>query len=318
MAGMMIKAQILNPLSLCERTVKNDMPQTHAKSSPEAIETAVSQLKSARPVYKAMLGFYGNVFIAQEKSDPIIDPIVIPDDIRSAKRKEGLPLIDKTEFRIDPAAARDLFLTLRDIAALPEGGLPVNVAPLKNAVLEEGIDLEKLSSAVLRDDEAPFAEAARKAGVETSLLEFLVYNSVKPSLTACRDGLIAHLDPDGRWDKGYCPVCGGLPVLSSLSGDAGRRRLFCAVCWHDWSVPRMMCPSCGRTDPKNHPYLHVEGEPEYRVDLCDGCGSYIKTVDLRQLNRPFHPPLEALATLHLDMTAREKGYGSGVSPDIDS
>lgn len=293
------------------------MTQSRSTPTPEEIETAVSRLKSARPAYKAMLEFYGDVFIAQEKSTPAIDPVDIPDDILSAKRKEGLPLIDKTEFRIDPAAARDLFLTLCDIAALPEGGLPVDVAPLKNAALEGDIDLEPLFSAVLRDDEAPFAEAARKAGVETSLLEFLVYNSVKPSLTVCRDGLTAHLDPDGRWDKGYCPVCGGLPVLSSLAGDAGGRRLFCAVCWHDWPVPRMMCPSCGQTDSKDHPYLHAEGEPEYRVDLCDGCQSYIKTVDLRQLNRPFHPPLEALATLHLDMTAREKGYESGVSPDID-
>ncbi len=293
------------------------MTQPHSKPSPEGIDTAVSRLKSARPAYGDMLGFYGNVFIAQEKSTPDIAPIPIPDDILSAKRKEGLPLIDKTEFRIDPAAARDLFLTLCDIAAQPAEGLPVDVAPLKKAVLSDGIDLDSLFTSVLRDDKAPLAEAARATGVETSLLEFLIYNSVKPSLTVCRDQLTVHLDPDARWDKGYCPVCGGLPVLSVLSAETGERHLFCAVCWSEWPVPRMRCPYCDHADPKHHAYLHTSEEPEYRVDLCENCRAYIKTVDLRQLPRPFYPPLEALVTLHLDMMAQEQGYRSGTGTDID-
>jgi FdhE protein len=265
-----------------------------------------------------MLGFYGNLFIAQEKSAPQVAPIVIPDDLLSAKRKEGLPLIDKTEFRLDRAAARDLLLTLCDIAALPESGLPVDVGPLKEAVLSKAIDPERLFPALLRDDPAPVAGAAETAGVEQPLLEFLIYNSIKPSLTACRDLLIIYLDPNLRWDNGYCPVCGGLPVLSSLSAEKGRRHLFCAVCWHDWSFPRMRCPHCGRDAPKVHPYLHTEEEPEYRVDLCDHCRSYLKTVDVRRLDRPFHPPLEALVTLHLDMSAQTEGYESGIVLDIDS
>ncbi len=293
------------------------MTQPRSKKSPEEIETAVSQLKSTRPAYKALLDFYGNVFIAQATSTPEIEPIPIAGDLLSARRQEGLPLIDKTEFRIDLAAARRLFDALCDAAVLPEGGLSVDAGPLKKVVADGDIDPENLFRAVLNDDEAAFADAARKTGLESAVIEFFAYNSIKPSLTVCRDHLSPHLDATGDWDKGYCPVCGGLPVLSALSIDAGARRLFCAVCWHDWSAPRMRCPYCDHAEPKHHPYLHTTEEPEYRVDLCENCRSYMKTVDLRQLPRPFHPPLEALATLHLDMTAREKGYRSGMSPDID-
>lgn len=293
------------------------MSQTHRPPSPEEIETAVSRLASARPAYGGMLRFYGNLFISQETSAPAVEPILIPGEILSAKQREALPLIDKTEFRIDRSAARELFLTLCDIAALPEG-LPVDVDPLKRAVLSGDIDLTPLFSALLRDDPAPVTEASEKAGTEPHLLEFLVYNSIKPSLTACRDGLIAHLDPNLRWDHGYCPVCGGLPVLSSLSAGEGQRHLYCAVCWHHWPFPRMRCPHCGDDTPKGHPYLHAEEEPEYRIDLCDHCRSYIKTVDARRLDRPFHPPLEALVTLHLDLSAKEEGYEGGIVLDIDT
>lgn len=280
------------------------------------IETAVSQLKSTRPAYIAMLDFYGQVFIAQAASIPKPEHIRISDAELLAKKKKGLPLIDKTEFQIDINSAKNLLEVLCDAAAY-SGGFAADTRPLKNAVAAGDLDAEVLFYAAISDQDDPFADAVCLTGLETAVIEFFAYNSIKPSLTTCREALAAcHLDRSERWDKGYCPVCGGLPVLSLLSKDAGERRLFCAICWHDWPVPRMRCPYCGQDAPKHHSYLHADQEPEYRIDLCDACKTYIKTVDLRQLPRPFHPPLEALASIHLDMTAQEKGYQSSLSPDI--
>jgi FdhE protein len=55
-------------------------------------------------------------------------------------------------------------------------------------------------------------------------------------------------------------------------------------------------------------YLYSDEEKEYRVDACGSCRSYIKTVDTRVLNRPSYPPLEQVASLHLDLKAAEAGY----------
>ena len=49
------------------------------------------------------------------------------------------------------------------------------------------------------------------------------------------------------------------------------------------------------------------------MDVCDACRKYIKTVDSRQLARTSYPPLEQIASLHLDVTAGEAGYESGLS-----
>ena len=62
-------------------------------------------------------------------------------------------------------------------------------------------------------------------------------------------------------------------------------------------------------------YFYSEEEKEYRVDVCDGCGKYIKTVDIRKTDRLLYPPLEQVSTLHLDIQAREKGLKS-VNPSF--
>jgi len=44
---------------------------------------------------------------------------------------------------------------------------------------------------------------------------------------------------------------------------------------------------------------------------------YVKTVDTRKIDRFFYPPLEQIATLHLDMKANETGLERGVGKCAD-
>ena len=71
---------------------------------------------------------------------------------------------------------------------------------------------------------------------------------------------------------------------------------------------RVFCPFCENTDAKSLDYFFSEAEPDYRVDLCRRCKKYITTLDLRQVQRPVHLPLEQVATLHLDVKAADEGF----------
>ncbi|RPJ13122.1 MAG: formate dehydrogenase accessory protein FdhE, partial [Deltaproteobacteria bacterium] len=51
----------------------------------------------------------------------------------------------------------------------------------------------------------------------------------------------------------------------------------------------------------------------YRVDACDSCRKYLKTVDTRVLNRRVYPALEQVASLHLDLKAAEAGYTAALT-----
>lgn len=73
----------------------------------------------------------------------------------------------------------------------------------------------------------------------------------------------------------------------------------------------MSCPVCGNKEQGSLTYFYGEGEDAYRIDLCDKCHYYIKTIDYRALDE-FDPCLDDLATLHLDLLASRKGYARTV------
>jgi FdhE protein len=71
---------------------------------------------------------------------------------------------------------------------------------------------------------------------------------------------------------------------------------------------RIKCPFCGNEEQQTLAYFSIEGEERYRVDVCNECKRYIKTVDFRETREEANLDVEDIATLHLDMLANEEGY----------
>jgi formate dehydrogenase accessory protein FdhE len=106
-----------------------------------------------------------------------------------------------------------------------------------------------------------------------------------------------------------CPVCGGRPITGVLrpEGDGAKKSLICMLCAHEWSFRRVYCPSCGE---EREPQMAFYSAPEIahvRVDVCDTCHTYLKSVDLTKIGLAV-PVVDELATLPLDLWARTHGY----------
>lgn len=108
-----------------------------------------------------------------------------------------------------------------------------------------------------------------------------------------------------------CPFCGGLPQLAILQGvsgdDAASRQLLCATCATTWPIGRVCCAQCGEGDEKQLAYFHAAEFDHLRVDTCDSCGHYLKTVDLTRLGLA-EPAVDEIAGAPLDLWATERGY----------
>ena len=110
------------------------------------------------------------------------------------------------------------------------------------------------------------------------------------------------------WRRGNCPVCGSLPFMARLDREGGRRILGCSLCHTEWPFDRLRCPFC---DEANHIHLRffaVEGDETHRVDCCDRCHRYYKTVNERALGHRANLLVEDVVTAHLDVLATEHGY----------
>ncbi len=108
------------------------------------------------------------------------------------------------------------------------------------------------------------------------------------------------------WQEGRCPVCNSTPSTSSID-ESGRRYLYCSFCETTGYYKRIGCPVCLNDDPSKINIITAEGEDGFRIDTCDACGSYLKTVNFNLLN-DLTPELADIISLHLDIIAQGKGY----------
>lgn len=267
----------------------------------EKIRRACREVTVVRPAYTEILEFYEAVFLAQEaaRAHTHVLRIDIPEDILAKKLAGKFPLVAAADFEIDPAAATRL---LQELCRIAEASAS---APMKEAagIISESIGSESLNPNDLFDLALGRNTSSRlPSGVSADMAMLFGYNSIRTSLQLCSEQLAAYLNTEEPWSTGYCPVCGSSPGLSMLKGQ-GDRYYVCSFCWHEWLTPRIYCPFCGNTDSRQLHYFFSDDEPEYRVDGCDRCSRYIKTVDLRKTGRTIVPPVEAIATLHLDFKA---------------
>lgn len=279
----------------------------------DQVKKAVRALKNIRPAYTTLLDFYERIFEAQEESAGRIhiDPVTVSGELLAVKIKEKFPLINLDEFAIDAAAAEDLFSRICRIAEEAGGDMSGSAKTIGIAVETGKLDPRSLFTGLLKEDDAIFEKIAGELEIDKKALAFITYNSMKPSLALCAEKLSTRLDKTGVWGKGYCPICGSQPGLSMFEGE-GERFLFCGFCWHKYPARRIYCPFCENMDAETLEYFYSEEEEEYRVDICNKCKKYIKTIDTRKTDRIIYPPLEQVATLHLDIKAKETGLENGL------
>ncbi len=106
-----------------------------------------------------------------------------------------------------------------------------------------------------------------------------------------------------------CPVCSRKPSLGVLrpEGDGAKRSLICSFCLAEWDYRRLLCPGCGEEDNGKLPVYTAEEFKHVRVESCDTCKKYIKTVDLTK-NGLAVPVVDEIGAAPLDLWARDHGY----------
>jgi FdhE protein len=106
-----------------------------------------------------------------------------------------------------------------------------------------------------------------------------------------------------------CPLCASAPVAAALreEGQGAGRSLFCSLCFTEWDYPRIQCPACKENRFDALPVYTADAPANVRVDACDSCRTYVKTIDLTRDGLAV-PTVDDLASLPLDLWARDRGY----------
>ena len=202
-----------------------------------------------------------------------------------------LHLPTRTEMNSYPREYIDrIFQVFSSVFELPEG----NLSPLKQAMGLNEIDLMRLPLGEIPSFSLPYPED------DLTMLLFLIS---RPYFLGLREA--CRLD-NRIWEEGKCPVCNAQPSLSWV-GEDGRRQISCSFCATAGYYDRMGCVICQNNDgPKQNVFL-FEGEEEFRVNTCDACKSYIKTIEAGLLSRAGCDVADIMS-LPLDIVVQAKGF----------
>lgn len=222
--------------------------------------------------------------------------------------KETLRLYERVMEFISAVSALGKGIRFEDISYPPElvdpvfeafssilGMPPESLSPLREALKFGRIDLSRLPMSESPVFSLPYHED--ELGVILFLISIPYFRILRES----------HNLDNTLWEEGKCPLCNARPSLSVID-DGGRRRLHCSFCGTTGYYRRMGCPSCANEDTSQINIFTLEGEKGFRIDACDACGSYIKTVIGSLSEDRQAPDFADLISIPLDIIAQGKGY----------
>jgi hypothetical protein len=175
------------------------------------------------------------------------------------------------------------------------------------------LDVPALLAHVYQRDQDAVRQMAADAHLVVDLLWLLGDLVVAPGVHleqvgALREGVSDSPVRDAleRWDQGYCPACGSWPALAEFF--SGERLLRCAFCAAMWRLSIDGCVFCGERGDNFRAIVPDRQRPGRRLELCRGCGGFLKTIGVEQ-QAPF--PLVAIDDLgssDLDQAALSHGF----------
>jgi FdhE protein len=248
----------------------------------------------------------------------------LPGKYVHAKLSRGVPALAGEPLPLPVPVLRAALLKLCHELAL--GGGREAAEHIAEAVESGTLDAGSLLAASLSRDQVAVRADASRRGLAPDLVWLVSELAVGPlahrllhavfaagqSTGAGPPGVIG--DVLDAWDHGYCPACGSWPAMAEVVD--GHRTLRCSFCAAGWELPTYACIYCRESADGFVTAAPDEERKNRRVEVCSGCGAYLKTVDMTELS-PF--PLLAigdLETMDLDVAAMEHGYARPAMKDF--
>ena len=289
------------------------MGHKRVELTPKEVDQQIEGLLPERYVARDYLRLFQGVFKAQYQTERKLRAKDLYPSIskkEAAERiRQGLPIIDPNKLQLGERELCDLLQRIGSILVAHDTGGNPAVKLLLEAEGSGDISLRELARQTIADDGEYLGQFSEKMGEDKEGVALLATVLVAPFLRVCARPLRRKVDLDSLPTR-RCPICGGAPLMARLREGDGKRMLECSLCNTQWAFNRLRCPFCGNEDQSTLGFFFVEQEDVYRVDKCDRCKRYIKTVDERKKaeDKLRALPVEDVATLYLDMLAEKEGY----------
>lgn len=226
--------------------------------------------------------------------------------------RDDQPLLTGAVILLSSALATS---TLRRLMVIASEQETENGPPFRDASEAAALDAPMLFQAAINQYPAAITASAVTLDVDEPALGTIAQLAALPLLRAGHVVLTDDVAP--AWGQGWCPICGAWPVMAELRGLEQSRHLRCSRCGADWAMPTLWCPFCGESDhAKLGSLISAEPGQTMRIELCQRCRGYIKTVATLRPWQPADVPLADIASVEWDLIALDNGLERPHQPAV--
>lgn len=273
----------------------------------DGVRLGVDQYVRLYPDYADAIRTYGAIMEAQQDvlENVVCDMQPLSNEEIETRLLSGRVLLDVGDVPIDAVSYRGL---VAKICAAISQGSPGGITFCDELVAWEGLSqdaLPRTRDLLLAGEDLDFTGASGLSESDRELVKNILWEGLAPFYRACGTMLAVRLE-QSLWQRAFCPVCGGAPLMGKYRQDDGLWVVECSLCHTGWNIQRVGCSVCEGSQGSLD-YLYLEEDPSHRACYCRECKRYIKTVDLRNGGEEALLPLEDIISIRLDQAAREEG-----------
>jgi FdhE protein len=268
-------------------------------------------LVGPRQFYETYLEFHEKIFTSHVKCMHhliAVLPFEKLNQIDVANRlNQRKPILGEDNFIIEEKELEYIFDLIFPTFKKYFSRMSAQIARIEDLYDKRKLTLGKLSIAQLIGDKNPFMEISKKYDVSTTLLEKVIEFISSPYLELCAEFFNKKL-AQFSWKQPFCPICGNPPSMAIVNEKKSQRNLWCRCCDTVWSFYEMVCPFCLNPDSNSQKIIFHSDRKPIRIDACDKCNNYIKTIDELISQQNMHISVKNVETFYLDLLAKNLGY----------
>lgn len=277
------------------------------------IENGLKRLEGKEYISDSTIDFFRDIVRAQYKVKDQLkgeeNTSSLTEEMAKDKLQKGIPLVSWKDIPFKESSLKALFEEICEIMRKQEGSEDAAIERLVNAEGDGTLELTTLTRKLFIQDNLCFQSLSRTLNVGEDLLVYIALQLAKPFVEVVAENLREKV-VDDLWLRHCCPVCGSSAQIARLEKEVGKKILCCLLCGSEWRFMRVKCPFCCNEEQKTLKFIEEEKGP-YRIDICERCKRYIKTLDERKGGGDRGEAIssiEDLATMYLDIVAEKEGY----------
>ena len=228
------------------------------------------------------------------------------------KIKKGLPILTPQNLIISEKDLEDIFDAIIPVIKKFYSGCE-ELKRLVDLNDKRKFSLKRLTENILLRDEAGWQTLSTELNLSTTILMKIGEYISTPYLELCSEYFAKKINKS-TWEQPFCPICGGQPSMALVGEKKDHRILWCRLCDTEWKYKENVCPFCNCDDLKKVKHIFPPGKSSHRIDACDNCKRYLKTIDERFISEKQSLVIEYLSTYHHDLLALKKGYNIPINP----